>query len=35
MIDTSAIVNNLVALLRGIPELVTEMGGDAARIYPR
>jgi len=34
MIDTSAIVNNLVALLRDIPELVTEMGGDAARIYP-
>jgi len=34
MIDTSAIVNTLVALLRDIPELVTEMGGDPARIYP-
>ena len=33
MIDTSELVNNLVALLRDIPELVAEMGGDASRIY--
>ena len=34
MIDASEIVNNLVAMLRDIPELITEMGGDAERIYP-
>ena len=33
MIDTSALVNNLVAMLRDIPALVTEMDGDATRIY--
>jgi hypothetical protein len=33
MIDTSVLVNNLVALLRLIPELVTEVGGDPERIY--
>ena len=33
MIDPSEIVNNLVAMLRDIPALVTEMGGDPARIY--
>jgi hypothetical protein len=32
MIDTSELVDSLVALLRDIPELVTEMGGDADRI---
>ncbi len=33
MIDTSELVNNLVASLRDIPDLVTEMGGDPDRIY--
>lgn len=28
MIDPSEIVNNLVAMLRDIPDLVTELGGD-------
>lgn len=34
MIDTSELVDRMIALLRDIPELVTEMGGDASRIYP-
>ena len=34
MIDPSEIVTNLVALLRDIPALVTEVGGDPARVYP-
>lgn len=34
MIDPSEIVTNLVAMLRDIPALVTEMGGDPARVYP-
>src|SRR5512146_2772791 len=33
MIDTSVLVNNLVAALRDIPELVDEMGGDPERIF--
>ena len=33
MIDPSEIVNNLVAMLRDIPDLVTELGGDPARVY--
>jgi hypothetical protein len=33
MIDTSVLVDNLVAVLRDIPELVTEMDGDPERIY--
>ena len=33
MIDTSELVDNLVALLRDIPDLVTEMDGDPERIY--
>jgi hypothetical protein len=33
MIDTSEIVDALVATLRDIPELVSEMGGDPDRIY--
>ena len=33
MIDASEIVLNLVATLRDIPELVTEMEGDTERIY--
>ena len=33
MIDTSELVDSLVAQLRDIPDLVTEMGGDADRIY--
>lgn len=33
MIDASELVNNLVTRLREIPELVTEMNGDASRIY--
>lgn len=32
MIDTSQLVNNVVATLRDIPELVVEMGGDPERI---
>ena len=33
MIDTAVLVDNLVAALRGIPELVDEMGGDPERIF--
>ncbi len=33
MIDPSEIVNNLVAMLRDVPELVTEVANDPARIY--
>lgn len=33
MIDTDELVDNLVALLRDIPELVMEMDGDATRIF--
>ncbi|MBI4905115.1 MAG: hypothetical protein HY820_15885 [Acidobacteria bacterium] len=33
MIDPAELVENLVALLRGIPELVAEMGGDEQRIF--
>lgn len=33
MIDPSEIVNNLVAMLRDIPDLVEEMGGDPDKIY--
>jgi hypothetical protein len=33
MIDPSILINALVALLRDIPDLVTEMGGDPERIY--
>lgn len=33
MINPSELVDNLVALLRDIPELVAEMEGDAERIY--
>jgi hypothetical protein len=33
MIDTSILVDALVGLLRDIPELVAEMGGDPGRIY--
>jgi hypothetical protein len=33
MIDPSEIVNNLVAALQDIPELVSELGGDPERIY--
>jgi hypothetical protein len=33
MIDSSEIVNNLIALLRGVPELAAEVGGDSSRIY--
>lgn len=33
MINSSELVNNLVTLLRDIPELVTEMNGDIDRIY--
>ena len=33
MIDTSELVNNLVALLREISDLVIEMGGNPDRIY--
>lgn len=32
MIDTSELVDNLVATLRDIPELVDQMGGDPERI---
>src|SRR4051794_27601968 len=34
MIDTSFLVDNLVAVLRDVPELVQEMGGDPERIFP-
>ena len=33
MINPAELVDNLVALLRDIPELVAEMEGDAERIY--
>ena len=33
MIDTSVLVDNLVAVLRDVPELVDEMGGDPERIF--
>jgi hypothetical protein len=33
MIDPSQLVTNLVAMLRDIPELISEMGGDPERIY--
>ena len=33
MIDPSELVDNLVAMLRDIPDLVAEMGGDPERIY--
>ena len=32
MIDASEIVNNLVAMLRDVPALVTEAGNDATRM---
>ena len=34
MINPAEVINSLVALLRDIPELVEEMGGDAERIFP-
>ena len=34
MIEASELLNNLVAMLRDIPEIVTAMGGDPMRIYP-
>ena len=34
MINPAEITNSLVALLRDIPELVEELGGDAERIFP-
>jgi hypothetical protein len=33
MIDPSEIITNLVAMLREVPDLVAEMGGDFERIY--
>ena len=33
MIDPSVLIDSLVALLRDIPELVMEVGGDPERIY--
>ncbi|MCX6629014.1 MAG: hypothetical protein NTW28_15460 [Candidatus Solibacter sp.] len=33
MIDPSELIDNLVAMLRDVPDLVTEVGGDAERIY--
>lgn len=33
MIDSSVLIDNLVAALRDIPDLVTEMGGDPERIF--
>lgn len=33
MIDPSALIESLVTLLRDIPDLVAEMGGDPERIY--
>src|SRR5450759_4216772 len=33
MIDPSEIVDELITLLRDIPEMVVEMSGDAERIY--
>ena len=34
MINPAEITNSLVALLRDIPELVEDLGGDAERIFP-
>jgi len=34
VISPAELVDNLVALLRDIPELVAEMGGDEQRIFP-
>ena len=33
MINPADLVDNLVAMLRDIPELITEMGGDSERIF--
>jgi hypothetical protein len=33
MIDPSEIITNLVAMLRDVPDLVVEVGGDFERIY--
>ncbi len=33
MIDTSPLINNFVALLRDVPDLIVEMAGDPARMY--
>ena len=33
MINPAELVDNLIALLRDIPELVAEMEGDAQRIF--
>ena len=33
MIDASEIITNLIAMLRDVPDLVTEVGGDPTRIY--
>jgi len=33
MIDPSVLLDNLVALLRDIPDLIAEMGGDEQRIF--
>ena len=33
MIDPSEIVTNLVAMLRDVPDLLVEVGGDPTRIY--
>jgi hypothetical protein len=33
MIDPSQLVTNLAAMLRDIPDLIAEMGGDPERIY--
>ena len=34
MIDPSELVDNLIATLRDIPELIEEVAGDVGRIYP-
>jgi hypothetical protein len=34
MIDPSELIDNLVAMLRDVPDLVAEAGGDPERIYP-
>ena len=33
MIHPAELVDNLVALLRDVPELVSKMGGDEERIF--
>jgi len=33
LIDPSVLIDNLVTLLRGIADLVTEMDGDSTRVY--